>query len=63
MDQITIPRALFLQMRTALAVANSVLEKSRFTGTDQNPKGVRDLVGSAAFAADRVDLPKDDLPF
>jgi hypothetical protein len=47
----------FVEMRAALAVADSVLEKSRFTGTDQNPKGVRDLVGYALGLADKVKVP------
>jgi hypothetical protein len=51
---VTISWELFRQMRTALAVADSVLQKHRFAGTDQNPKGVTDLVGSALLAADRI---------
>lgn len=55
-DTITIPTNLFFKMRVALAIANSVLEKNRFTGMDQNPKGVRDLVFSASFDADKIDV-------
>lgn len=51
---ISVDRQTFLQMRTALTIANRVLEKNRLSGMDQNPMGVRDLVFSAAFAADRV---------
>lgn len=53
---ITIPKALFDQMRVALVIADDVLQKERFTGLDQNPKGVRDLVGSAAIAADHAQI-------
>lgn len=56
MDTIPIDRALFLRMRTALSVAEYVLRKHRLAGTDQNPKGVTDLVGGALLEADRVDV-------
>lgn len=48
-DQVLISLSLFKDMRDALIVANEVLEKHRLAGTDQNPQGVRDLVGSAAL--------------
>jgi len=57
-NTITIDRKLFVDMRTALMVADSVLQGVRFTGMDQNPKGVRDLVGSAAHAAIQIDLKR-----
>jgi len=55
-ETVTIRRDVFLNMRIALAVAHAVLEKNRFTGTDQNPEGVRDLVGSATYEADRIQI-------
>lgn len=57
-DTITIDRKLFVDMRIALMVADEVLQRVRFTGMDQNPKGVRDLVGSAAHAASQIDLKR-----
>lgn len=51
---ITISENLFQQMRTALEVTEKVLNTHRLAGTDQNPKGVNDLVGSALLEADRV---------
>lgn len=53
MRTIEIPEDLFRRMFVALATASSVFETQRFGGLDQNPKGVRDLVGVAAFAAKR----------
>lgn len=43
-----------------LKLANATLEKHRFAGMDQNPKGIQDLIGSAALQVGRmVDaLPK-----
>lgn len=41
-------------MIIALRVANEVLTKHRFAGTDQNPKGVTDLVGSALYKAEKA---------
>ncbi len=41
---------------TAVVMANAVLEKERFAGMDQNPKGVRDLVGHAAIALESVNI-------
>jgi hypothetical protein len=53
-DNITIPTKLFVAMRIALATADEIFETCRLNGTDQNPKGVRDLVGSASIQANRV---------
>jgi len=45
---------LFDDMRYALAVAHEVLTKYRLVALDQNPKGVRDLVGSASHGAEQI---------
>lgn len=46
----------FSQMRTAILFADVVLNKryTPFASTDQNPKGVRDLIGSAALLSERL---------
>lgn len=51
---IKVDARLFDDMRYALTVANEVLTKYRLVALDQNPKGVRDLVGSAAHQAEQV---------
>lgn len=43
---------LFDKMRIALAIADDILQRHRIDGLDQNPRGFRDLVGSARIAAD-----------
>jgi len=53
---IGIEREVYLKLYDAVMTANAVLEKHRFDGMDQNPKGVRDLVGSAAIALERIKL-------
>ena len=40
-------------MANALNLANRVLLKTRFAGMDQNPKGINDVVGSAALLGER----------
>ena len=51
--KILIPVELWKQMQTALIFADMALSENRFAGTNQNPYGVRDLVGSAALAVER----------
>lgn len=47
------PHDVASEMLIALRVVNRVLEKNRLAGTDQNPKGVRDLVFSAMTKGQR----------
>lgn len=42
----------FERIRMALVFADEVLKTTRFAALDQNPKGVRDLVGSARLVVD-----------
>ena len=51
--KILVPAALWQQVRMALVFANKALTENRFAGTDQNPYGVHDLVGSAHLAVER----------
>ena len=51
--KILIPAKLFQDIRMALLFANKALSENRFAGTDQNPYGVTDLVGSAHLAVER----------
>lgn len=56
-DTVMIDKKLFDQLRMALVIADDVLCNTQFTGLDQNPKGIRDLVGSASLAIQRVKVP------
>jgi hypothetical protein len=49
-DRLTISAqvGLIRRLTEALELANGVLLKRHFTGTDQNPMGIHDVVGSAA---------------
>lgn len=55
-DLVAVDKDVMRKLYTAVVIANAVLEKERFAGTDQNPKGVRDLVGSAAIALEKVNI-------
>lgn len=55
-----VEKTLFDRMREALLVTDKVLEKERFTGMDQNPSGVRDLVGSVVLDLNNLTVTSVD---
>lgn len=55
-DYVAVDKTVMRKLYEAVVIANAVLEKERFAGMDQNPKGVRDLVGSAAIALEKVNI-------
>lgn len=49
--------ALLSEIKIAVAVTHEVISRHRLAGTDQNPKGFVDLLGSAHLKLERWNAP------
>lgn len=46
-------------LSATLAFINAKLDRLRFAGTDQNPHGIRDMLGSCVLEAERMEKADD----